>query len=332
MERSATTTVLRNNLRAAVWVCLWGGSGLAHAHPGLDARIAAASEAIATDASPSAFIGRARLHLEHEDPSAALADLAAALEADGPTEADRREVRWLRARAAAAAGDHQGALTELNAIQAHDEEGSSALLLRSRALAGLDRPAEALGALQRAMATIEEPSVDQVMELARLHEASGEVGEALRAIDQGLTDHRGATVLRVEAFRLTREHRSAAEALSRHALLPGPLRNSPEYCLERAELLWKSGDDTSARSALAQAHQALDALPERRRDSPAMRALDLRAVLLSAEMSKLSTSALSQSRVWKYTAAKVIAAMSLALLLLGLYYRRRERARLDQVP
>jgi hypothetical protein len=169
-------------------------------------------------------------------------------------------------------------------------EGVPAHFLRGRALARLEDVAGTSAAFSRAIASCEQPIAEHFIEHARML-ATAEpqrIDEALGVIGLGLKTLGPIISLNQEAFRLER-HVNPAAALRRACEVNrGDAPPNPRWLIREVELLLDLNELDQASSALASVRAKLDALPARRRATPAIRKLCARLDSLAKSLEVLS--------------------------------------------
>ena len=240
-----------------------------------DARhaIALLGELIAKYPDDSAlYLKRGELHRQREDWAAALADFdrAAALKPDLAAAMVGRGLSLLgagRSEQAAAALDRAIGLAPENLI---------ARLGRARACARLGRNEAAAADFDFVLAYTPDPQPEHYLERAAALESAGEGREeaALRSLDQGIARLGPLVTLELAAIDLELKRGAYDHALRRLEAAAASAERRESWLARRGEILESAGRPTEARVAYLNALAAIEELPEYRRRSRAVKALE----------------------------------------------------------
>jgi tetratricopeptide (TPR) repeat protein len=263
--------------RALGIVLLAGAGALAvRAHPEIEHQLEAAQAAVAASGSDAhawwrlAELQRYRRHWDEAEAAygrARTLDPAASLPG---IELDLARMR-LEAGRAGAALEPVGRYLDR---RPDDPEGWSC---RGRALEALGRQAEARDAFATGLARSAptRPTLpDDYLRWARAAEAAGSPAGAIAGgLDEGARRLRGAMALEVAALEIEERHGLVGPALTRLARLEAGAARKEGWAARRARLLEDAGRSAEADAAWDGVLVAIAALPETRREAPAMRAL-----------------------------------------------------------
>ena len=188
-----------------------------------------------------------------------------------------RAIHLALGRLRLAAGRPADALAPLERFLRDEPDHGEARLYLARALAGAGRREDAATAYARA----DVAAPDVYLERAELLVAMGRRDDALRVLEDGLERLGALVVLDLKALEIETALGRQEAALARvDRRLAGPGRLE-EWHLRRAEILARLGRTSEARSSADAALACLRALPPARRDAPALRELERRALEMS---------------------------------------------------
>ncbi|MEN9675760.1 MAG: hypothetical protein RIS76_1656 [Verrucomicrobiota bacterium] len=221
------------------------------------------------------LLRRADLYRLDDDEDRALADLDAAEKLRPSLEG----IGWVRARVFLNRAQPAAALPHLNRwLEIHPRHGS-ALTARALAREQTGDPAGAVEDYSRAIGATQTPTPDLFLARARAQRRVGPefFREALRGLDEGITQTGSLVVLQMEAMNLEMALGRTEEALSR---LDNLLRNAARkesWYARRAEFLEQAQRQPEAREAWQQTLKACLVLPSRLRQARSTQALETRA-------------------------------------------------------
>ena len=226
----------------------------------LDARIAAATN------DSALYVQRAELHREHQDWTSALADL------DRAQQLDARLVRadFCRARLFNDMGEFLKARVCLNQLLLVATNDTEALVLRARTLINLGVPAEAVADFSRAIVLMREPPPELFLERTDLLAAAGQTDEALRGLDEGVKRLGALIVFESRALDLELSRTNYDGALLRLQAIVDASPRKESWLARRGDLLRQAGRIPEAKQSWTEAVKAVDALPDRVRESDEM--------------------------------------------------------------
>jgi tetratricopeptide (TPR) repeat protein len=262
---------LANATVVAVAVLLAPAPALAHG--AFDARVATLSARIKEQPSANRYLERSILYRGHGDLALALADLEQAERLD-PTRAD---LGLHRGRLALDAGRPEEAVAPLQTLLAAAPNHPEANLALARALAALDRPRDAATHYTRAIRAAPVGIPSHYLEWADALLAAGEPQVALNGLDEGLSRLGPVVALANRAIEIELAQGQVDAALVRLDRLASRASRQETWLARRAEILEDSGRRAEAGAAYAGALTEIERLPARRRATPAMVQLELRA-------------------------------------------------------
>lgn len=217
------------------------------------------------------YLRRGELHRHLRDWERAEADYAAAAR----LAPELALVAYFRARARLEAGDPAGALPAIDRFLAAEPGSPEGWFLRAEIHAAAGRTAAAAVDCARGIEQAPEPRPEHYLRHARLLAGGGDRPAALAALDAGLA-RLGPVVSLVEQALTLELERGAPDAALRRidaALAAAPRREGWLY--RRGEVLERAGRSAEAHTAYAEGLAALQALPERLRDTVPMEKLEL---------------------------------------------------------
>ena len=263
----------------------------AWAHGDLHERIQTLNAKLTTATNAAAlYVQRAELHREHHDWLAAAVDLDRAQLIDPKL----KRIDFFRARLARDMGDAakaQGYLDQLLTSVTNDVE---ALTLRARVRAERGDVAGAVADYSQAIALSREPQPEWFLARADLLAVQGEGAEALRGLDEGVARLGNLIVLQTRALDLELGRTNHNGALQRIEAILRVAPRKESWLARRGEVLQLAGREAEARTAWLESVKALDALPERWRNTEAMLVLRQR---LDEELARSSSAPIKPAPV-----------------------------------
>lgn len=243
------------------------GAGSAQAHGDLHERIEAISLRIQAEPNNADLVfRRAELYREHGAWAEAAADYdraeALAPEADG--------VRLGRAQLLQATGEFTAARVQLDRYLAAHPDNAEALATRARVHRQLGDAAHAAEDFAGAIEHGNPPEPDFYLERAQALAASGRIDEALACLDQGSARLGDLPAFGQAAIELESGRGHHEAALQRLDRLRAGARRQEAWLEQRGDLLLRASLPESALQNYRDAQQAIDALPQRIRGTPAM--------------------------------------------------------------
>jgi tetratricopeptide (TPR) repeat protein len=263
-------------LRLALLAAALAGSARAHAHGDLHDQIDAVSARLREHPNDAAlFHKRGELHRAHGEHAAALADYARAERLDpGLT-----VVHLSRGRTLLEAGRAARAVASLSRFLAAQPDHEQALLLRARAQTKLGRRIPAEHDFAALFARVADPIPDLFLERAANLAAGGRREHALSVVEEGLRRLGSLVVLEDAALELEQTLGRFDAAIARIDRLLATAARKESLLARKAEILDRSGNAAKAAETRRAALAALTALPQSKRQVPAMQKLarELRA-------------------------------------------------------
>jgi parallel beta-helix repeat protein len=256
-------------LVAAVCLALCGPLA-AHDEPHKEIeRLSRAIEWHTTDAN--LFLARAGLHRMEGHWQAALADLDRAAELDplNPT------IDFHRGRLCFEAGEPQAAREDLDRFLAKHPNHVQGLMTRARTLRQLDEPLLAARDYSNALAEISDPRPVLFLERADALAAAGDeyLASAIAGLDEGIEQLGSVVPLQAKAIDLELRAQRYDSALDRIDHILSTMPRKERWLARRGEVLERAGQIEEARESYSEALAAIERLPWRRREAPAIQEL-----------------------------------------------------------
>lgn len=267
--------LVKRLLKKATWLLGVGIllSSFAHAHEGLHEQITAITAKIKRDPkNASLYLQRGELHRLHHDWSRAAADYdrAARLQ-PGLTIVDLARGKMLFE-----SGRFGRAKLVLDLFLTKQPNHFEGLMVRARVLANLGSTAGAVEDFTRAIAQSADPEL--YLERAEIIARDEKhIDEALNGLDDGIKRLGPIVTLQLRAIELELRRQNYDSALSRLDLIAAQSERKEAWLVRRGEILKLAGRDEEARAAFNAALLAIESLPPARRQSKAVRALQVRA-------------------------------------------------------
>jgi len=220
----------------------------------------------ATNNPAQLYLERGELQREHGmwDTAGADYDRAAQLDPNLPG------VDRCRGRLLADLGQLEEARAMFDqAIQRSPGDGES-YVGRARVLARLGQRQAAIADYWRGLERLREPSPDYVVELARALAAEGQVKEALRALDEGIRKLGPILPLQGYALELELGRKDNDAALARLETILARAMRKETWFARRGDIFVEAGKVVEARKSYEAALAAIDRLPRRLQQGPAM--------------------------------------------------------------
>jgi tetratricopeptide (TPR) repeat protein len=243
------------------------------AHADIVERIADLDRAIAQHPNEWAlYLKRGELHRLHRNWAAALEDYdrAERIATELP------DIHFYRGRMWYEAGEPEAARAALDRFLTLRPNHVDALITRSRVLAELGNYLAGAKDLTRAIAVSKTPTPELYLERARHLAAAGPsyVSQALSGLDEAIALLGPLVTLINYAVELEVTHGRPVGALARLDLLPKRIAGQPHWLAWRGDLLMAAGKQEDAKEAYLAGLQAIERLPETRRKTRAMSALE----------------------------------------------------------
>jgi tetratricopeptide (TPR) repeat protein len=239
----------------------------AHAHGPAQERISVLTAVIAREpANADLLIERADLYRETGSLSRALADYNRALRLD-----PARNVHLGRALVLLQQKHFDDALAAADVSIAREPGEPRAWRVRADALAGLDRDAEAISALDEAIALADPPLPDDYLQRAELLASldTPRLDDAIAGLDEGLARLGPAVTLQLFAIELERRRRTLDSALARIDQLQDEYDRVETVLVLRGDVLAQAGRRLEADAAYTEALEVIEERLSGRRAAPA---------------------------------------------------------------
>jgi tetratricopeptide (TPR) repeat protein len=240
----------------------------ARAHGDLHLRILALTQQIeaATNYSGRLYLERGELQREHGEWKAASADYDRAAQLDP----NLPGVDFCRAKLLADSGQLEAARVMFDqALQRNPADGEC-WVGRARVLVKLGQPQAAIADLRRGLELLRQPRPDDVLELAQTLTAEGLVKEALRALDEGIKKLGPIVPLQGYAVDLELGRKNLDAALARIETILAQTMRKESWFARRGDILLEVGRPLEARKSYEAALAAVNRLPGRLQQGPAM--------------------------------------------------------------
>jgi tetratricopeptide (TPR) repeat protein len=144
------------------------------------------------------------------------------------------------------------------------------LVGRARVLLKLGRRQEAIADFRRGLKLVHEPRPEYVVELAQALKAEGQVEEALRSLDEGIKRLGPIVPLQAYALELELGRKNREAALARLETILARAERRESWFARRGDILLEVGRNAEARQSYEAALAALNRLPGRLQQGPAM--------------------------------------------------------------
>lgn len=247
----------------------------AQAHGSLHEQIEAVSARLrAEPRNAELLFHRAELYREHEEWALAAADYDR-VEALAPGQA---LVHLGRGKLLLSTGDAAAALVQLDRFLAREPAHVDGLATRARARLALGQPGEAAADFASAIAAAPAPDAELYLAQADALMAADEANApaALAVLDAGSARLGRPVTLGLRAVEVEQRRGNVDAALARLDALRDGLPRQEGWLERRGNINAVAGRDAQARLDWQAAQQALDALPPRLANTPAMRELRAR--------------------------------------------------------
>ncbi len=240
----------------------------ASAHGDIHLRILELTRQIeaATNNAARLYLARGELEREHGQWEAAGADYdrAAQLDPELPS------VDLCRARLLADRGQLEAARAMFDrALERSPGDGES-FVGRARVLVKLGQREPAIADYWRGVERLREPQPEYVVELAKVLAAEGQVEEALRALDEGIKKLGPVLPLQGYALDLELGRKNNDAALARLETILARASRKETWFARRGDILLEAGRSAEAGKSYEAALAAVNRLPGRLQQSPAM--------------------------------------------------------------
>lgn len=236
-------------------------------HADLLAMIEAVAKQIEGDPKNAGlYLQRGELYRAHIDWKSAEGDYDRAAKLDPKL----TKVAFCRGRMLFESGRNESAKAELDKFLAGQPNHFEALMVRARVLLRLGQRKAAITDFTRAIAQSLEPGPEYFLERAQAQADEHEVDEALRGLDEGVKRLGPLVTLQLCAMDLDLIRKNFDDALRRLETISAQSARKEKWLARRGEILVQAGRLDEAKQAYASALRAIEALPPRLRQTPAM--------------------------------------------------------------
>ena len=240
---------------------------VAWGHADLLAMIEAVAKQIETDPkNATLYLRRGELYRAHIDWKSAESDYDRAAQLDPKLTA----VDFCRGRMLFESGRDERAKVELDKFLAVQTNHVDALMVRARVLVRLGQRKAAVADFTRAIARSAEPGPEYFLERAQAQVDDGEVDAALRGLDEGVRRLGPLVTLQLNAIDLDLTRKQFDDALRRLETISAQSTRKEKWLARRGEILAQAGRGEESKQAYASALHAIEALPPRLQQTPAM--------------------------------------------------------------
>ncbi len=170
-------------------------------------------------------------------------------------------------------GQHERAKVELDKYLAGQPNQLDALTTRARVLVKLGQGKDAVADFTRAIEQMPRPMPEYFVERAQAQSAAGENEAALRGLNEGVKIFGASMTLQLYAIDLELALQHFDEALRRLETISNQSERKEKWLARRGEILVLAGRQDEAQKSFAAARVAIESLPQRLKQTPAM--LDL---------------------------------------------------------
>ncbi len=240
----------------------------AWAHGDLHLRILAITQQIkaATNNPARLYLERGELQREHGERKAASADYDRAAQLDP----NLPGVDFCRAKLLADSDQLEAARAMFDQALQRSPADGECWVGRGRVLLKLGQRETAIADLQRGLELLRQPRPDDVLELARTLTAKGQVAEALRSLDEGIKKLGPIVPLQGYAVDLELGQKNTDAALARIETILAHALRKESWFARRGDILLEAGRAAEARGSYEAALAAVNRLPGRLQQGPAM--------------------------------------------------------------
>jgi tetratricopeptide (TPR) repeat protein len=240
----------------------------AWAHGDLHLRILALSQQIeaATNNPAQLYLERGELQREHGEWNVASADYDRAAQLDPKLPG----VDFCRAKLLADRGQLEAARAMFDQALQRTPGDGDCFIGRARVLVRLSLRQAAIADYWRGLDRLREPQPEYVVELAQALATEGQVAEALRALDAGIKKLGPIVPLQGYAVDLELGRKESDAALARIETILARALRKESWFARRGDILLEAGRITEARKAYELALAAVNRLPGRLQQGPAM--------------------------------------------------------------
>ncbi|MDB6024550.1 MAG: uncharacterized protein JWM68_773 [Verrucomicrobiales bacterium] len=252
----------------AMLVCSLIAPHRAHAHGETLIRIAAVTQQIeaATTNVAQLYLSRGDLHREHQDWTAAEADYAQAAKLEPHLVA----VKLCQAALLSDTGRVEAAEALFTKALSESPREGEAFIGRARVRLKLERRKDAIADFQRGIELLPSSEPEYFLRLADALVADGRSAEALRTLDDGIKRVGPLIPLLGNALQIELKQNDLEPALRRVDKILEVAPRKENWLAQRGDILLLSHRPTEAQHSFTAALKAIDALPPRIKQSPAI--------------------------------------------------------------
>ncbi len=243
------------------------GTPLAFGHADLLALIDIVTKQIEADQkNANLYLRRGELYRAHADWKLAEGDYDRVAQLDPKL----NTVDFCRGRLCFESGENGRARALLDKFLAGQPDHVEALLTRARLFVKLGEPKAAAADFTRAITHTAEPMPEHFLERAQAQGEYGEIEAALRGLDEGLKRFGPLVGIQLYAIELECTRKHFDEALGRLETISTRAERKERWLVKRGEILTLAGRRDEAKRSFNAALAAIEMLPPRLRQSPAM--------------------------------------------------------------
>ena len=243
----------------------------ASGHADLLALIDIVTKKIESDPKNAAlYLKRGELYRVHADWKMAESDFDRVAQLDPKLDA----VDFCRGKLCFESGQNERARALLDKYLAGQPDHVDALMTRARLLLKLGERKAAANDFTQAIAKASDPMAEYFLERAQAQADDGELEAAVRGLDEGLKRLGPLVGLELYAIDLELAHKDFDGALKRLETISARSERKEKWLARRGEILVLAGRRDEAKISFVAALAAIESLPPRLRQTPAM--LDLK--------------------------------------------------------
>ena len=261
----------------------------ATAHVGVDLRIEKYNRLITQQPGlGNLYLKRGELHRENQHWHQAWADFEKAQQLSDSAQ-QQMEILFCMGRMKREAGLPEQAIPLLKKVVAKNPDYKIARLNLARSYFALKKTDLAVAEMNRFMALIERPAPDYYLERAKMTRTMGSSGydPAIQGLDEGIETLGPIVSLIQYTVALHLSEGETEQAIKRIQQLPEAIRQLPKWQSQIGDSYAQAGNQKMAEQFYQSAWRKLQQLPQRRRSTRAMKALDQ---YLSAKLNFSSSS------------------------------------------
>jgi len=261
----------RRRWLVVVGLVLWLSLSPSGAHPDLIEEIARTSAELKQSESSGLYLERADLFRRHGEFDAALADIGAA------ERANHAVFNLDRARVLCDAGRAAESFEFIQTFLKSDPANAEALIIRARCQARLGHPEAAVADFTAGISRCPAPGPDLFLERAKQQAALGQLEEAVRGLDEAITNGTPLPSLQMAAIEYDRRRGAFDSALARADGFVASYPVKEPWLTLRAEILEQAGRATEARQTFRQVLAGIERYSQLRRTLDLTKQLEARA-------------------------------------------------------